>query len=224
MDHTVDPVYIHHVRSINQALTEHGYSPQNSLCKLTFVCLRQTAGRSGELGWLLLESFSYDTFYDHVFVELTESNPSKMKLCVFVTGKTPELCFFTTLGEMFTHNDPDFLKFDGEVVMFFQELNNVKRSGTKICEYWTQLRPISKGTYNLGTYKNVVNHDFDSATAQGFRRGAVNELACSVPLEFAVQTTGHDMKSKSAFFEYLNTSRSMLQNGTVVLGGWDEDD
>ena len=70
IDHTVSCVYELHVKAANRALTEHGYSLQNSYRKLVFTCLGQVAGRSGEMSWLLLESFEWDPFFCQVFAEL----------------------------------------------------------------------------------------------------------------------------------------------------------
>lgn len=47
----------------------------------------------------------------------------------------------------------------------------------------------------------------------GFRRGAVNECCSTMPVDFVVQTTGHDLTGASALYEYLNASRAMLQPG-----------
>ena len=97
IDHSVSPVYGLNVFAANEALTRHGFTFENCLRKLTLTCLRQTAGRASELGWLHLETFDFDIFYDQVFCELPESKPSKMKLCAFVTGFKPEFCFLQYL-------------------------------------------------------------------------------------------------------------------------------
>ena len=162
VDHSVAPVYGPNLSAANKALTRHGYTFENCLRKLTLTCLRQTAGRASELGWLHLETFDFDIFYGQVFCELPESKPSKMKLCAFVAGFKPELCFFTAFGDILAHNQPFFDEDDGDVTVFFNQLANVKSVGTKIGQYLKQLRPDSRGAY-----KHVSNHLLDDSTAQG---------------------------------------------------------
>ena len=53
-------------------------------------------------------------------------------------------------------------------------------------------------------------------TAQGFRRGCINECMSKMPSDFVAQCTGHELRSLSALYEYLNASRSMLQPGNEV--------
>lgn len=161
LDNSVSPVYEHHVQIMVKALTNHGYSYQNSYRKLVFCCLRFTTGRSGEMSWLLLESFEWDSYFRQVFGELPESKTSRMKLCAFVASPKPELCFFTNLGEVLTHKNPRFLT-NGKVVPLFRQLQKRSKPGTKICEWIAQLRSSANGLY-----KDVSSDQLNTATAQG---------------------------------------------------------
>jgi len=54
----------------------------------------------------------------------------------------------------------------------------------------------------------------------GFRSGALNELCALMPAEFAVQCTGHDLRSASALYEYMDPSVALAMPGAIVLSGW----
>ena len=57
-------------------------------------------------------------------------------------------------------------------------------------------------------------------TAGGFRHGASDTLAISVPATLAVQNTGHDLTNMSAMWEYLGVRAALLVPGSIVLAGW----
>ena len=57
-------------------------------------------------------------------------------------------------------------------------------------------------------------------TAGGFRHGAADTLAISVPATLAVQNTGHDLTNMSAMWEYLGVRAALLVPGAIVLAGW----
>ena len=166
LDSSVTPVYQTHIQDACDSLTAHGYTPENSRRKLTLISLRQVAGRSSEMSWLLMESFTWCPLYRQVFAELPESKPSKMKLCVFVAGKKSELCFFTALGDMLAHNDSNFLNPVGEenesVTPLSSKLHTLSKPGSKIGSYLQQLRPNE-----TGVYREVGKISLRTATAQG---------------------------------------------------------
>ena len=106
-----------------------------------------------------------------------------------------------------SHQNPEFLK-GVKVVPLFRQLQKRVKPSNKIGEWIAHLRPSKNGLY-----KDVASDQLLTATAQGFRRGAINELMCKIPPYFAIQTTGHDMRSYSHAFDYVNASRSALQLG-----------
>ena len=57
-------------------------------------------------------------------------------------------------------------------------------------------------------------------TAAGFRPGAINTLACHVPAEIAVHSTGHTLTGLSALWEYMGASTALCLPGSIVLAGW----
>ena len=143
IDHTVSPVYGQHLQKACQSYSDAGYNRENSLRKLTLICDRQSAGRPSEIAWLLLDSFHWDPYYTQIFAELPESKPQKVKLVGFVAGRSYEFCFFTSLGEMLSHQDPNFLKptssSEGSTVWFLRHLRFLKQPSKKITAYLQQL-------------------------------------------------------------------------------------
>ena len=57
-------------------------------------------------------------------------------------------------------------------------------------------------------------------SAAGFGVSVYNTLTSTIPVEFAVQVTGHDLKGVSAFYEYLRPYFALLMPGAIVLAGW----
>ena len=70
INHQVPPVYRKQVQLMNEILTDNGFVFKSALRKLTFTCLRMTAGRTAEISWLLLETFRWDPYYLQVFVDV----------------------------------------------------------------------------------------------------------------------------------------------------------
>ena len=70
INHQVPPVYRKQVQLMNEILTDNGFVFKSALSKLTFTCLRMTAGRTAEISWLLLETFRWDPYYLQVFVDV----------------------------------------------------------------------------------------------------------------------------------------------------------
>ena len=74
---------------------------------------------------------------------------------------------------------------------------------------------------HLAKYKdNSVAGLPPNPTAGGFRHGAADTLAISVPATIAVHNTGHDLTSMSALWEYLSARAALLVPGATVLAGW----
>ena len=59
------------------------------------------------------------------------------------------------------------------------------------------------------------------ANAGGIRPGASNALTGAMPVEIAVQPTGHPLNGMGAIFEYVDCSRSNCMPSASLLAGWD---
>jgi hypothetical protein len=60
---------------------------------------------------------------------------------------------------------------------------------------------------STGNYAKFLVKDLpEGASAGGIRPGAINMLASRMPTELACCTTGHELASMSAFFNYLDCS------------------
>ena len=57
-------------------------------------------------------------------------------------------------------------------------------------------------------------------TAAGFRPGACDTLASSMPAEIAVHVSGHDLTNLSALWEYIGARMALVMPGAVALAGW----
>ena len=91
-------------------------------------------------------------------------------------------------------------------------------SGTKLTGY---VKAMQKGEKGRVAYSHVAVASLPEApTAAGFRHGAADTLASSVPAELAVYNTGHDLTSMSALWEYLRARIALLVPGAIVLAGW----
>lgn len=87
--------------------------------------------------------------------------------------------------------------------------------------YLKAVLPRSRG--GAAKYESVAvgEHELPhSVTAGGCRPGVCNTLASFLPTELALQTTGHDMKGQSSFYEYVDFDRTRCQAGATVLAGW----
>jgi len=93
-------------------------------------------------------------------------------------------------------------------------------SGTKMTAIVKGMQPSDK-TGHIAMYKDFSISSLPEApTAAGFRPGACDTLACAIPAEIMVHTTGHDLTGLSALFEYLGARVSLVMAGALVLAGW----
>ena len=91
-------------------------------------------------------------------------------------------------------------------------------SGSKLTGY---IKAMQVGKGGKATYQHVAVSSLpEQPTAAGFRHGAADTLASSVPAELAVHNTGHDLTSLSALWEYLRARIALLVPGAIVLAGW----
>ena len=69
-------------------------------------------------------------------------------------------------------------------------------------------------------YKDVAVDLPLNPTAAGFRHGTSDTLACHVPAEIAVHTTGHDLTNLGALWEYLGARVALLIPSAITLAGF----
>ena len=51
-------------------------------------------------------------------------------------------------------------------------------------------------------------------------QGVVNHLTTRTPVEFVISVTQHQMKGKSALYNYIEADHAALQPGASILAGW----
>ena len=149
-----------------------------------------------------------------LFARIPQPKVSKTKLVAWVAGAYPGCCIFSAFGaDLALHrrspNDADgtsWLYRDLQVLSPNKKLggyarNLVKPGGAKVYE------------------KCALAHLPPDVSAAGSRIGVCNTLTSTVPVEFAVQVTGHDSKGVSAFYEYLKPYFALLMTGAIVLAG-----
>ena len=95
-------------------------------------------------------------------------------------------------------------------------LKDTERPGTKIGRMLKACQEAQSSRSKLRPVKSLPK----DSTAQGIRRGCVNQLAATMPGEFAVAATGHDLTHTSAFYEYMNPTVAMMQPAANVLSNW----
>jgi len=179
------------------------------------------------LGWILLDDVEWDPHYGQVFVELPQNKVSKIKLVAFVVGVDRHTCFFTALGDVLTLTPHAFRRRSVDDVLYLHQiLSDNKKKGGKLGTFIKQLIPseTSTGRYAKWAVKSLPR---DTA-AGGFRPGAINECCSSIPVDFVVHTTGHDLKTVSALYEYVGCcsgspsavgSAAGCRSGSVTTGG-----
>ena len=129
------------------------------------------------------------------------------------------LFFSTAMGDLLTQNTKQFhVPSNNETHWLFPWLKSTSPGyvGTKI----GRMLKACHSTQHERTKLRVTKSLTSDVTTQGIRKGAVNQLAASMPGEFAVAATGHDMTQTSKFYEYMQPRVAMLQPAANVLSGW----
>ena len=142
------------------------------------------------------------------YAEVAQTKVSKMKLIALVAGRSRHCCWLLDFADYLTVVERD--NYDPEQpggTWLFPDLAGVKQSGTKL------------GTYISAKAGKVELPE--KPVAGGIRPGACNTLLKYMPAEFAVYTTGHEMKGvMSSFFEYIDAELAKCMPGAIVLAGW----
>ena len=81
------------------------------------------------------------------------------------------------------------------------------------------VQPEAKG--GAAAYKHVAVADLpEGLTAGGIRPGGCNTLACAMPVEIVVHTTGHELKGLTSMAEYIDANLAACMPGYIVLAGF----
>ncbi|KAJ1448617.1 hypothetical protein M885DRAFT_574053 [Pelagophyceae sp. CCMP2097] len=203
-DHSPTSIYQCHVKVMVRALALEG-SPEAAGRKAAILNLYLVAGRSGELGWLNWDSLEWDPYFRVVCGDMPQTKVPKTKKIAFVAGACRELCFFLAFGDT--------------LVMMHPALHDAKSPGTMLGKFFKALQPRERG--GAEKYAAVaVDQLPPNPSAGGIRLGVCNELFCRMPVELVVALTGHDLRSASALFEYVDSLVATLMIACVHLAGW----
>ncbi|KAJ1448010.1 hypothetical protein M885DRAFT_623834, partial [Pelagophyceae sp. CCMP2097] len=204
-DHSPTSIYQCQVKAMVRALALEG-SPEAAGRKAAILNLYLVAGRSGELGWLNLDSLEWGPYFRVACRDIPQTKVSKTKKIAFVAGACRELRFFLAFGDTLvmvpqpTYDDED-------------------EPGTMLGKFFKALQPRERG--GAEKYAAVaVDQLPPNPSAGGIRPGVCNELFCRMPVELVVALTGHDLRSASALFEYFDSLVATLMIACVHLAGW----
>ena len=220
IDNSETPVYSLHTRQLNEALSLEG-SPEAVVRKLGITSVQRTAGRSSEIAFLTFDSLRWDPHFELVFIEVPQPKTHKVKVIAFAAGAHRHNDWFVDFAD-FLMLASDVRVYDpDEAPWFFPELQKTNSPGSKIGSWIKALLPLADGGSGVKKYERFVVHGLPKdATAGGIRPGAINELAEFMPAEYIVQLTGHDLKSISALWEYIDARYALLLPACTVQAGW----
>jgi hypothetical protein len=151
------------------------------------------------------------------YVTWMQPKVRKPKLIPFVPGANRHNCWLLDLGDyLVMRKDTDMIYDVNGANWMFPNLQNANNANQALGECIKSVRPGG-----AAKFKDVaVSCLPENANAGGIRPGAVNMLMSQMPAEIAVHTTGHDMRSVSAVWEYLHADLALCMPGAVVLAGW----
>ena len=186
--------------------------------RLALLTLWRAAGRSGEVGNVSYERLRYDTFFQCVVLQCMQTKVHKMKLVPLIIGFCRLSCWVLAWVDELILNDK--MVYDPDHACWLLPGVQGAQSGTKMSSIVKGMQVAGKEGH-LAKYKDFsVSSLPDSPTAAGFRPGACDTLACDLPAEIAVHSTGHELTSLSALWEYLNSRVALVMAGALVLAGW----
>ena len=155
-------------------------------------------------------------------IESPQSKPSKLKYVPFVAGPDRHSDWLLDFGDHLTFDRGSTIYKKDEKTWLLPELSEGAQgsAGTKLSSYIKALQPTGRPGA-VQKYAHVAVSSLPpQPTAAGFRPGAADTLAVSVPAEIAVHTTGHDLKGMSALWNYLESRIALCIAGAIALSGW----
>jgi hypothetical protein len=219
LDESAPSLYLSHTRAMNRAYSLEG-SGEAALRKFALNAHQQAAGRSTEIAWLSYENMRWDPHFTCFDCDLIQQKTAKVKIVVFVAGQDRHACFILSWGD-FLALDPGRAIYDPDLTPWLiPSLHHNAKPGTQLTVWVKALLPRELG--GAAKYQEVAVTTLPlRASATGSRTGTINTLASCMPVELAVQATGHDLTGVSAFYEYIGADISLNMVSAIPLGGWD---
>lgn len=213
-------IYLDHVREMSAALARAN-TKEAADRKLAIKTLWRSSGRASEPSYMSYEGVKWDPLHKSPFVECPQAKPSKVKLIPFVSGVDRHADWFIDYGDSLIL-DRGKMGVGEHINWLITDIGGAKNAGTKLSGYIKALQPPGrqgalKKYSELGAIAPSLPHH---PTAAGLRPGASEMLAMSMPAEIAVNTTGHDLTSMTALWEYLRARLALCMPGAVVLSGF----
>ena len=187
-DKSETPLYLKHIREITQHYALDDASPgEAAQRKFSLKTLWQAAGRSSEVAWTTVDGMQWDDHFKCVIIEVPQGKAGKVKLIMLLVGLTAHDCWFIDFADYLAIG-PRLLHDDDGANWLMPHLQD-RATPARV----------------LGRYVKEV---FEHLSAGGVRPGAANVLCAKMPAELVVQATGHDLRTVSALYEYVDASRA----------------
>ena len=174
--------------------------------------------RSGHHGNVSYERMRYDTYFQCVVLQCMQTKVHKMKLVPLIVGCCRLTCWVLAWADEMIQNDKNV--YDAAETCWLLPGVQGANSGTKMSSIVKAMQPPGKAGHQVAYKAYSVDSLPEAPTAAGFRPGACDTLACNLPAELAVHSTGHDLTNLSALWEYLNARLALVMAGAIVLAGW----
>ena len=166
------------------------------------------------------EGLKWNPLHKTPCMECPQSKPSKLKFVPFVAGNHRHSDWLLDFADHLVLLRGSLVWDSEEKTWLLPSLQGSGTASTKLSGYLKGMQPAGRSGA-LGRYSNVsVSILPPGITAASVRPGAADTLCQSVPAELAVHTTGHDLTSLSALWEYLHARISLCIPGAVTLAGW----
>ena len=148
---------------------------------------------------------TWNPYHSCISAEWEQDKVARKKFVAMIAGSDPACCFFTAWG--------DRQIMCGGLASFAYE-----EHAPYLCRVLAEVANPGK---KLGLYyKEAGLNKASDHSAADVRPACVDELVASVPVDFAVVTTGHDLRGASALYEYFTMTMGMAMPGAIVLAGW----
>ena len=212
-DQSAPPLYLCHFEQIVRSYARKGTADAASRI-FGLQGVLHSGARSGEAKWMSFDCMTWDRQFNAATLTVPQPKVSKSKLVAWVAGREWWLCAFTALGDFQTMNRWPVSDEDG-TRWVFPALHSSNDPAKQIGGWLKALLPGGSTAYADATVELPRG-----VSAAGFRVGVCNTLGSSMPTEYAVHITGHDLRSISAFFEYFKMLIACVLPGAIVLAGW----
>mmetsp|Transcript_11867 Transcript_11867/g.25044 ORF Transcript_11867/g.25044 Transcript_11867/m.25044 type:complete len:409 (-) Transcript_11867:690-1916(-) len=221
MDKSETPLYLKsHIAPVIGAHAKVG-DLEATTRRLGISTLWHSAGRASETACCTWDGIEWDPEFGAAFVEIRQSKVSKAKLIAFVAGANRHIDWFLALGDYLAQSKPSVYNSD-EPAWILPTLHNTNSPGTTIGSWLRAMQPLGRG--GAAKYAKFSHFSVDAlpdrVTAGGVRPGASNTLCKYMPAEMVVHVTGHELKTTSALYEYVDANRAIAIPGARVLAGW----